>query len=126
MIDLCKHRFPKEQWLLADMRTLNLQEQFHVVMAWHSFFHLPHEDQRLTLKILANRVKPKGLLVFTSGPEYDEVWGDNGGQELYHASLSAEEYKQILADNHFKILTHKIRDPNCGEATVWVAQKNSL
>ena len=126
MIDLCQQRFPKERWLLADMRTLDLQEQFQVVIAWHSFFHLPHDDQRRTLKILTNLVNPKGLLVFTSGPEYDEVWSDNGGQELYHASLSAEEYIQILADNHCDVLTHKIRDPDCGEATVWVAQKNLI
>ena len=51
MVDLCKQRFPKERWLLADMRTLDLQEKFHAVIAWHSFFHLPHGDQRRTLKI---------------------------------------------------------------------------
>ncbi|STX53988.1 methyltransferase [Legionella geestiana] len=39
-----------------------------------------------------------------SGPEYGEVWSDNGGHELYHASLSTEEYQQLLIDNHFKVL----------------------
>jgi 2-polyprenyl-3-methyl-5-hydroxy-6-metoxy-1,4-benzoquinol methylase len=33
MIDLCKQRFPNAKWLLADMRTLNLQEKFHAVIA---------------------------------------------------------------------------------------------
>ncbi|HAU1151569.1 TPA: class I SAM-dependent methyltransferase [Legionella pneumophila] len=124
MIDLCKQRFPKEKWLIADMRTLDLNEKFHAVIAWHSFFHLSHEDQRSTLKLLASYVDQNGLFIFTSGPEYGEVWSDNGGHELYHASLSTEEYKQILIDNNFKILIHKIRDPECGEATVWVAQKS--
>lgn len=124
MIDLCKQRFPKEKWLIADMRTLDLNEKFHAVIAWHSFFHLPHEDQHSTLKLLASYVDQNGLFIFTSGPEYGEVWSDNGGHELYHASLSTEEYKQLLIDNNFKILTHKIRDSECGEATVWVAQKN--
>ena len=124
MIDLCKQRFPEERWLLADMRTIDLQEQFQAVIAWHSFFHLPHEDQRLTLKLLSSLVESKGLLIFTSGPEYDEVWGNNGGEELYHASLSSEEYNKILTDNDCKVLVHKIEDPDCGEATVWVAQKN--
>lgn len=124
MIDLCKQRFPNERWFLADMRTLNLQEQFHAVIAWHSFFHLPHEDQRTTLKLLASYVNPKGLLIFTSGPEYDEVWSENGGRDLYHASLSTDEYEKILLENNFKILVHKINDPDCGEATVWVTQKN--
>lgn len=64
------------------------------------------------------------MLIFTTGPEYGEVWSDNGGHELYHASLSTEEYEQILTNNHFKVLVHKINDPECGGATVWVAQKN--
>ncbi|KTD50865.1 class I SAM-dependent methyltransferase [Legionella quateirensis] len=124
MIDLCKKRFPKNKWILADMRTLDLKELFHAVIAWHSLFHLPHDDQRMTLRLLASYVNHNGLLIFTSGPEYDEVWSDNGGYDLYHASLSTEEYKQILIDNNFKVLAHKIRDPECGDATVWVAQKN--
>lgn len=74
---------------------------------------------------MASFVEQAGLLIFTSGPEYSEVWSDNGGHDLYHASLSTEEYKQILMDNNFKVLVHKIRDPECGEATVWVAQKAS-
>tara|TARA_Y100000588_G_C14268646_1_gene931204 strand:+ start:3500 stop:4108 length:609 start_codon:yes stop_codon:yes gene_type:complete len=123
MIEVCKKRFPDGKWLLADMRTLDLQEQFDAVIAWHSFFHLPHDDQRVTLKLLATFVSQKGLLIFTTGPEYGEVWSDNGGHDLYHASLSSEEYEQILTDNDFKVLTHKIRDPECGDATVWVAQK---
>ncbi|HAT1883616.1 TPA: class I SAM-dependent methyltransferase, partial [Legionella pneumophila] len=104
--------------------TLDLNEKFHAVIAWHSFFHLPHDDQRMTLKLLASYVDQNGLLIFTSGPEYDEVWSNNGGHDLYHASLSTEEYEQILIDNNFKVLAHKIRDPDCGDATVWVAQKN--
>ena len=124
MIDLCKQRYPKERWLLADMRVLDLQEQFHAVIAWHSFFHLSPEDQRTTLKLLASYIHQNGLLIFTSGPEYGEVWSNNGGHDLYHASLSSEEYEKILIDNNFKILEHKIKDPECGEATVWVAQKN--
>jgi len=124
MIALCKRRFPSEHWLLADMRTLDLQEQFQAVIAWHSLFHLPHEEQRTTLKVLASYVNTNGLLIFTSGPKYGEVWGNNGGYDLYHASLSSEEYKKILLDNNFKVLMHKIKDPDCGEATVWVAQKN--
>lgn len=124
MIQLCKQRFPNEQWLLADMRTLHLQDKFHAVIAWHSFFHIPHDDQRKTLKSLASLVERNGLLLFTTGPDFGEVWSDNGGYDLYHASLSSEEYTQILRECHFTVLVHKVRDPECGEATVWVAKKD--
>jgi 2-polyprenyl-3-methyl-5-hydroxy-6-metoxy-1,4-benzoquinol methylase len=46
MIELCKTRFPSEEWIIADMREINLQRQFDVILAWHSFFHLDQDSQR--------------------------------------------------------------------------------
>lgn len=124
MIELCKKRFPSERWIVSDMRNINLNQQFDVVLAWHSFFHLDQDSQRKMFKIFKAHIKPGGILAFTSGEEEGEVWSDNSGQELYHASLSTKEYNQLLEDASFKVLIHKIRDPECGEATVWVAQQN--
>jgi 2-polyprenyl-3-methyl-5-hydroxy-6-metoxy-1,4-benzoquinol methylase len=123
MIELCKKRFPSEQWIVSDMREINLQQRFDVILAWHSFFHLDHDSQRNMFKIFDAHIKPGGILAFTSSEEEDEVWSDNGGQMLYHASLSTKEYEKILNENSFKVLLHKVRDPECGEATVWVSQK---
>lgn len=124
MIELCKKRFPKNQWVVADMRQLNLQKQFDLVIVWHSLFHLTHDDQRSTLKLLSSLVKPFGLLVFTSGSEHSEEWSENAGHNLYHASLSKEEYEKILYDNELSIMLHKIKDPDCGFATIWIAKKS--
>ena len=124
MIERCKHNFPTAQWILEDMRTMKFTEPFDVVIAWHSFFHLPQADQRNALNLFSSLVKPKGLLLFTSGPEAGEVWGDNGGHDLFHASLDAKEYETILQMNNLRVLVHKISDPDCGGATVWLAQKN--
>jgi hypothetical protein len=74
-------------------------------------------------KIFSKHAKPGGVLAFTSGEEESEVWSDNGWQQLYHASLSTIEYESLLKAASFKVLTHNVRDPACGEATVWVAQK---
>lgn len=123
MIELCKKRFPNERWIMSDMREINLNQQFDVVLAWHRFFHLDHDSQRKMFKLFESHIKPGGILAFTSGEEEGEVWSDNGGQQLYHASLSASEYEKLLSENAFKVLLHRIQDPKCGEATVWVAQK---
>lgn len=122
MIALCKKRFPNETWIIADMREINLRERFDAILAWHSFFHLQHEEQRRMFKIFESHIKPGGLLAFTSGTEHGEVWSNNGGEELYHASLSTEEYTGLLKAASFKVLVHRINDPNCGDATIWVAQ----
>ncbi len=123
MIALCKARFPEQTWLCADMREIDLHQQFDVILAWHSFFHLPQSDQRKMFAKFAMHLKPGAVLAFTSGPAADEVWSDNGGQNLYHASLSIAEYQSLLKQNGLEVLLHKVEDPDCGEATTWVAQK---
>jgi 2-polyprenyl-3-methyl-5-hydroxy-6-metoxy-1,4-benzoquinol methylase len=123
MIALCQKTYPKGRWLLEDMRHLNINETFDLVIAWHSLFHLPIEEQSHALESLGALVNPKGLLVFTTGPERGEEWVVNGGRSLYQASLSLEEYEQLLIANDFQILIQNVRDPECGGATVWVASK---
>jgi trans-aconitate methyltransferase len=123
MIELCKHRFPTERWIVSDMREINLHQKLDAIMAWHSFFHLDHDSQIKMFKIFSSHIKLHGVLAFTSGHEYGEVWSDNGGQQLYHASLSTDEYENILKANSFEVLMHRVEDPKCGDATVWVVQK---
>lgn len=123
MIALCQQRFPNATWIVSDMRDINLHQQFDAIIAWHSFFHLDQATQRKMFSLFEKHLKPNGILVFTSGDEEGEIWSDNGGQMLYHASLSPKEYEKLLKENLFKILHHNVRDPKCGEATVWIAQK---
>lgn len=125
-IDLAKTRLSKGRFMVADMRGLNLGEKFDLVIAWHSFFHLSQNDQRAMFKTFANHLNNDGILLFTSGPDAGEVWGENGGENLYHASLSPSEYKELLSDHGFSLLDHKIEDHTCGDATIWMAQLNCV
>ncbi|MCF6764947.1 GNAT family N-acetyltransferase [Thiotrichales bacterium 19S3-7] len=124
MLSLCKKRFPNNQWLLMDMRKITLTQTFDCVIAWHSFFHIPKEEQKALLCHLIDYISENGLLIFTSGVEHGDIWSDNGGEMLFHSSLSSHEYKKILQMNKMIVLQHTISDPSCGGATVWVAQKS--
>ncbi len=46
LIAICKDRFADLNWLVADMRELNIPQHFDGILAWDSFFHLCPEDQR--------------------------------------------------------------------------------
>lgn len=121
MIQMCQHRFPQATFHCKDMRTLALSQRFDAILAWDSFFHLTHQEQRHMFSIFQNHIKPNGLLLFTSGPSHGEVFGEMEGYPLYHASLAPEEYQKLLQHHYFKVLHHQIEDPNCGNHTVWVA-----
>lgn len=122
MIGIARARFPATRLLVADMRTLALGERYDALIAWHSFFHLPPDDQRAMFATFARHLHPGGLLMFTSGSEQGEVWSENGGERLYHASLDAAQYRRLLQAHGFQVLHHAVEDAACGGATVWIAR----
>jgi SAM-dependent methyltransferase len=122
LISMCKNRFPEQDWIVADMRTLSLGQSFDGILAWDSFFHLCPEDQRGMFSIFRQHAAPKAPLMFTSGPSCGESIGTYKGEPLYHGSLDAAEYRSLLDDNGFDVVSHAIEDPACAYHTIWLAR----
>lgn len=122
MLEIAKANFPSTEFILQDMRQLALNNKFDAIIAWDSFFHLPASDQPAMFEIFAKHLNPNGVLLFTSGTGHGEAWGMNGGENLFHASLDSKEYRDLLDKHSFKVLKHVVSDPNCGHATVWLAE----
>ncbi len=122
MAAMCRERFPHMTWLHRDMRGLDLGERFHAVLAWDSFFHLNHADQRAMFPVFARHMLPGATLLFTSGPDHGESPGVMDGVAFEHYSLSPGEYRELCARHGLKVLLHRPEDPDCGGHTVWLAQ----
>jgi SAM-dependent methyltransferase len=123
LIELCRSRFPENLWAVADMRELALGRRFDGVIAWHSFFHLSPEDQRLMFGIFCQHANEGAALMFTAGPGRGEAIGTFQGKPLYHASLAREDYESLLAAHGFALLDHIVEDPQCGGATIYLARR---
>ena len=122
LIDICKTRFPHQNWIIADMRTLSLGRSFSGILAWDSFFHLCPEDQRRMFPIFRKHAAPNAALMFTSGPSHGEAIGSFRGEPLYHGSLDQTEYRSLLDNSGFDVMSHVVEDPSCGHHTIWLAQ----
>jgi SAM-dependent methyltransferase len=122
LISVCRQHFPKQQWHVADMRRLALGRTFGGILAWDSFFHLTHDDQRRMFSIFKQHAASGAALMFTSGTSHGVAIGSYHGEPLYHASLAPEEYHTLLEANGFRVEAHVIEDPNCGHHTVWLAR----
>ncbi|MDR6339468.1 SAM-dependent methyltransferase [Filimonas zeae] len=122
MLDIAIHNFPEVDFQQADMRNLSLHQKFDAIIAWHSFFHLPPEDQPPMFRIFSNHLNPGGILLFTSGTKHSEVLSFMGGENVYHGSLDTQEYRDLLELHQFKILQYREDDPECGNATIWMTQ----
>lgn len=122
MIAMCRERYPRQTWHVADMRTLSLDRTFDGILAWDSFFHLCHDDQRRMFPVFRAHAASSAALMFTSGPAHGEAIGDFEGEPLYHASLDGAEYRALLDENGFAVVAHTIEDATCGGHTVWLAR----
>jgi cyclopropane fatty-acyl-phospholipid synthase-like methyltransferase len=121
MIEMCRRRFPQCDWIVGDMRRWRSVRRYDGILAWDSFFHLSGDDQRAMFPRFAALASPGTPLMFTSGPSHGEAIGSYRGEPLFHASLAAEEYLELLAESHFSVRAHLIEDPDCGQHTVWLA-----
>ena len=121
LIAMARERFPTQQWIVADMRALDLNRRFDALLAWHGFFHLSPDDQRPMFARFAAHAKPGAPLMFTSGCAQGETIGAWQGEPLYHGSLDPAGYRTLLEENGFELIAHVERDPHCGESTVWLA-----
>ena len=122
-IALCRSRFPAQDWVVADMRNLDLGRVFDGLIAWHSSFHLSRDDQRALFAVYARHLRPGGVLMFTSGDQDGEATGQWRGEPLYHASLSTAEYRERLESTGFDVIRHVVGDYARGGATVWLARR---
>jgi SAM-dependent methyltransferase len=123
MIALARENFPGQEWLVADMRKLALGRRFGGLLAWDSFFHLSHEDQRRMFPVFRAHAEAGAPLMFTSGPRHGVAIGSFRGEPLYHASLDGAEYRALLDANGFDVVDHVLEDPDCDRHTVWLAQQ---
>jgi SAM-dependent methyltransferase len=123
LIDICKGHFPCQRWIVWDMRMLSLSRRFAGILAWDSFFHLCPDDQRRMFPIFRKHAAPNAALMFTSGPSHAEVVGTFRGEPLYHGSLDEIEYRSLLNDSGFHVVSHVVEDPDCGRHTIWLAQR---
>jgi SAM-dependent methyltransferase len=122
LISLCRARMPDQEWIVADMRALALGRRFGGLLAWDSFFHLRHDDQRRMFSIFAAHAAADGLLMFNAGFSHGEALGSYRGDPLYHASLDPAEYEALLAGAGFELIEHLINDPAKGGRNFWLAR----
>ncbi len=122
MISLSRERLPDHEWIVADMRSLALGRRFNGILAWDSFIHLNHEDQRRMFAVFADHASAGTWLMFNTGPQHGEGIGEYRGDPLYHASLSPTEYEALAATSGFEVIFHIANDAIAGGRTVWLCR----
>jgi SAM-dependent methyltransferase len=122
MISLCQSRLPNHECIVGDMRGLSLGRRFDGILAWDSFFHLDHDDQRRMFAVFAEHAAAHAVLMFNAGPMHGEGIGTYRGDPLYHASLAPAEYEALISRFGFEVIEHVANDGRAGGRTVWLCR----
>jgi SAM-dependent methyltransferase len=126
LVSLCWDPLPDQEWIVTDMRSLSLNRKFDGVLAWDSFFHLKHDDQRGMFDVFSAHAARRASLMFNTGPSHGEGIGCYQGDSVYHASLDAVEYEALLTRSGFDVLIHAVEDWETGGGrTVWLARSRA-
>ena len=123
MIELFARIAPRAVALHADMRTLRLNQEFDLILAWDSFFHLSPDDQRAMFPVFSDHAASGAVLLMTTGPQAGEAIERIGEADLYHASLDPQEYRALFEAHGFEELGFWPEEPACGGRTIWMARK---
>ena len=110
MIVRAQANVPTATFQVADMRHLDLGQTFDAILSWDAFFHLSPAEQRATLPLVLNHLKPGGHLLLTVGDDEGEVTGTVAGEPVYHGSLSPAEYLDTLQAAGFSEITYTPND----------------
>ncbi len=123
MIALCRTRFPRERWIVGDMRDVVLDAAFGGIVAWDSLFHLPGDDQLALIARLATWIEPGGALLFNTGPARGTAIGEQFGEPLFHASADPADYRAVFARTGLFELAFAPEDAATGGRSVWLARR---
>jgi len=62
------------------------------------------------------------VLMFTSGPRGGEALASYQGEPLYHASLEPDEYRALLGEYGFAVVSYDPENAACNGHTIWLAR----
>ena len=105
------------------MREISLGRRFDGILAWDSFFHLAHDDQRRMFRVFAEHLSGRAMLMFNAGPAHGEAIGTFRGDPLYHASLAPAECEGLISRFGFEVVKHTACDARAGGRPVWLCRR---
>lgn len=98
MIRLATANHPGENFFVQDICTWDTVNQYNLIIAWDSIFHLPLAMQKPVLGKLCDLLADGGVLIYTFGDavgEHTDQWHDD---TFHYSSIGISANLRLLAD----------------------------
>lgn len=124
LIDHAAQSLPQGEWVVDDMRTLDLGRTFDGLLIWYSLFHLTPDDQSRAIERILAHAHASSVLMMTIHAEAGVSIGTWRGEPLYHASLGAPVFLDTLAKAGFSQVRAESRTMS-EHASAWMFRRRS-
>ena len=102
MLKIAKQVHPKLHLKNADITTVEMKQNYDLIVAWDSIFHLPLNKHEQVLRKLASCLNAGGVLLYTFGDtegEHTDTWHDD---QFYYSSIGVNGNLATLLDSGLK------------------------
>jgi cyclopropane fatty-acyl-phospholipid synthase-like methyltransferase len=98
---------PGAQFVQADMASCAfLPASFDAVVSFYAIFHLPLTEHGPLISRISEWLRPGGYFLATFSPVREEGYvEDFFGEEMYWSNLGLPEYRTLLAESGFQVLS---------------------
>jgi trans-aconitate methyltransferase len=101
LVDHAAQTLPDGEWVVDDMRSVDLGRTFEGLLIWPSLFHLTPGDQSRAIERILAHSSASSILMMTIPAEASVSIRAWSGEPLFHASLGATLYMDTLAKAGF-------------------------
>ncbi len=98
MIRLAEKRHPEIKFYRQDICEFYMSENYDLITAWDSIWHLPINQQDKVLRKLVSHLNLNGILIFSCGgiDERGEHIDSFMGPEVYYSSLGINGFQELF------------------------------
>lgn len=104
MIRLARINHPQHHFVHGDICSWQATEQYDVIVAWDSIFHLPLSMQESVMAKLCQLLTTDGILMYTFGHtegEHTDQWHDD---DFYYSSIGITGNLQVMLNHGMTVL----------------------
>ncbi|MBT3784473.1 class I SAM-dependent methyltransferase, partial [bacterium] len=109
MVEIARTNHPLCDFKVADATTLEIEENYDLIIAWDSIFHLPLDQHFPVIQKLSSKLNTNGVLLYTFGDaqgEHTDTWHND---EFYYSSMGINRNLMLLMECGLKIV-HLVLD----------------
>ena len=123
MLEVAVGKYPKVDFFHSDFMDWASDDNYSLIVAWDSLFHLPSYLQVRALEKALHLLDSGGIFIFTGGGIDGDIWGEMNGVKFSYGSIAISKCVDTVEKSGCSILYIE-RDQD-DDHIVYIVKKNA-